>query len=279
MIALRLHKRFKNTTVPFCLDVEYEIGGRDKTVVLFGPSGSGKSLTMQCLAGLMRPDAGYIRLDGRTLYDGAAKVFVPARRRRIGYMFQDYALFPHLSVLQNVAYAHTGCWPWRLRAQERRKAQIMLDRFGIGHLARHLPAQLSGGQRQRAALARALNADPQLLLLDEPFSALDPLLRDRLREELLELLRDLTIPAVIITHDPDDVDAFAGMLVIYERGRAALVRDYPDLRADFATARQCLLHLQEHRPPGDRDAARLRSAAPSRRGSSEVATPAELPSF
>lgn len=278
MIALRLHKTFKNTAMPFCLDVEYEIGERGKTVVLFGPSGSGKSLTMQCLAGLMRPDAGYIRLGGRTLYDGAAKVFVPARRRRIGYMFQDYALFPHLSVLQNVAYARTGCWPWRLCAKERERAQAMLDRFGIGHLARHLPMQLSGGQRQRAALARALNADPRLLLLDEPFSALDPLLRDRLRQELLELLRDLTIPAVIITHDPEDVDAFAGALILYERGRAAMIRDYPGLRAGFATARQCLLHLQEQRPPEGRASTRLGSLEPGRRGSPDAATPLGLPS-
>lgn len=277
MIALRLHKSFKNTAMPFSLDVEYEIDERSKNVVLFGPSGSGKSLTMHCLAGLMRPDAGYIRLHGRTLYDGATKVFVPARRRRIGYMFQDYALFPHLSVLQNVAYARTGCWPWRLCAKEREKAQAMLDRFGIGHLARHLPAQLSGGQRQRAALARALNADPQLLLLDEPFSALDPLLRDRLRQELVELLRALTIPAVIITHDPEDVDAFAGVLILYERGRAAMIRDYPGLRAGFATAGQCLLHLQKRRPPEAGDASRFELAEPARRGR-PTATSWELPS-
>lgn len=245
MISLRLRKTFRNTDTPFSLDVAYEIGGSQKHVVLFGPSGSGKSLTLQCLVGLTRPDSGYIRLDERVLYDGAARVCVPARRRRIGFMFQDYALFPHLSVLQNVAYARTGCWPWRICAAERAKAQAMLERFGIGHLARHLPVQLSGGQRQRAALARALNADPQLLLLDEPFSALDPLLRERLREELLELLADLTIPAVIITHDPDDVDAFAGGLILYNHGRARQVPDYQRLRRDFATAGQCLRHLQE----------------------------------
>lgn len=245
MISLRLRKSFRNAATPFSLNVGYEIGQGQKCVVLFGPSGSGKSLTMQCLAGLARPDAGHIRLCGRTLYDGEQKVFVPARKRRIGYMFQDYALFPHLSVLQNVAFARTGFWPWRVCARERHKAQAMLERFGIGHLARHLPDQLSGGQRQRAALARALNADPELLLLDEPFSALDPLLRERLREELLELLADLTIPAVIITHDPGDVDAFAGSLILYDHGCARLVPEYARLRAAFASAGQCLRHLQE----------------------------------
>lgn len=258
MISLHLRKTFRNADTPFSLDVAYEIGDSQKHVVLFGPSGSGKSLTLQCLVGLTRPDAGHIRLGERVLYDGAAKVCVPARCRRIGYMFQDYALFPHLSVLQNVAYARTGCWPWRICATERSKAQAMLERFGIGHLARHLPVQLSGGQRQRAALARALNADPQLLLLDEPFSALDPLLRERLREELLELLADLTIPAVIITHDPDDVDAFAGGLILYDHGQARQVPDYRAARRNFATAGQCLRHLQE-----ERGGARQRAANPA----------------
>ena len=111
MISLRLVKSFRNGVTPFNLDVRYDIGDEHKCAVLFGPSGSGKSLTMQCLAGLTRPDAGHIRIGDCTLYDDAQGVFVSVQKRRIGYMFQDYALFPHLSLLQNVAYPRTGCWP------------------------------------------------------------------------------------------------------------------------------------------------------------------------
>lgn len=243
MLDVRIVKEFRGKTAPFRLDVAYAVGGAHKNVVLFGPSGSGKTLTLHCLAGLVRPDAGRIRVCGRTLYDGAARVSVPVQERRMGYMFQEYALFPHLSLLQNVAYPRTG-WRARLvRGAERDRAQGMLDRLGIGHLAASLPEQISGGQRQRAALARALNADPQLLLLDEPFAALDPLLRGRLRQELRELLAGLTIPAVIISHDPDDVDAFAGALALYEGGRARLVPDYAALRAEFSSAGACLRRL------------------------------------
>ena len=245
MLSLHLEKSFRNGVTPFSLNVRYDIGDEHKCAVLFGPSGSGKSLTMQCMAGLARPEAGHIRIGGCTLYDSAQNLFVPVQKRRIGYMFQDYALFPHLSLLQNVAYPRTGCWPWKVRGEERDKAQDMLERLGIGHLAAHLPSQISGGQRQRAALARALNADPQLLLLDEPFSALDPLLREHLREELLEIIGNLTIPAVIISHDPDDVDTFAGGLVLYDRGGARTVAEYADLRKSFATAGKCLRYLQE----------------------------------
>ena len=245
MTPAHREKKFRNGVTPFTLDVRYDIGDEHKCAVLFGPSGSGKSLTMQCLAGLIRPDAGHIRVGGCTLYDSAQNVSVSVQKRRIGYMFQDYALFPHLNLLQNVAYPRTGCWPWRVRGDERRKAQDMLERLGIGHLAAHLPSQISGGQRQRAALARALNADPLLLLLDEPFSALDPLLRERLREELLELISDLTIPAGIISPDPDDVDTFAGGLVLYDKGGARTVADYAGLRSGFATAGKCLRYLQE----------------------------------
>ena len=137
MLSLRLFKEFRRAAVPFRLDLAYEIGDEHKSLVLFGPSGSGKTLTMQAIAGLIRPDAGHIRACGRTLYDGAAGLFVPARKRRIGYMFQDYALFPHLSLLQNTAYARSGILSRFVPARERDRALAMLERFGIGHLAGH----------------------------------------------------------------------------------------------------------------------------------------------
>ena len=216
-----------------------------RTLVLFGASGSGKTLTLHCLAGLVRPDAGRIVVDGNVLYDSEQGICVLARRRRIGYMFQDYALFPHLSVLHNVAYAGTGLLPWRLNREQRAWAMDLLERLGIAHLARLYPGNLSGGQKQRVALARALGTRPSLLLLDEPFSALDPLLRERLRGEIQEILAAFAIPAVIISHDPEDVDAFAGTLVTYHRGRARMIADYASLRREYASAGDCLRHLQQ----------------------------------
>ena len=244
MLSLRLVKEFHNTATPFRLDVAYDIGDAYKSAVLFGSSGSGKTLTMQCIAGLVRPDAGHIRVGGRTLFASGEHVCVPVQQRHIGYMFQEYALFPHLTLLQNVAYPRTGGLARWVRGEESDRARAILERLGIGHLAKHFPAQISGGQRQRAALARALNAEPRLLLLDEPFSALDPLLREHLRQELLEVLTTLTIPAIIISHDPDDVDAFAGGLVLYEKGRARVVPDYAAVRSAFPSAGACLRHLQ-----------------------------------
>ncbi|MBO4301088.1 MAG: ATP-binding cassette domain-containing protein [Desulfovibrio sp.] len=245
MLSLRLVKVFRNTSTPFRLDVRYAFAQDKKSAVLFGPSGSGKTLTMQCIAGLAKPDAGHICVGSRTLFDSQQRIAVPVQQRHIGYMFQDYALFPHLTVLQNVAYPRTGCLPHFVKAQEQDRAHAMLKRFGIGDLARHFPAQLSGGQKQRAALARACNADPQLLLLDEPFSALDPLLRERLRQELTYLLSQLDIPVMVITHDPDDVDAFAGELVLYDGGLAYQVPNYTSIRREFPSAGACLADLQE----------------------------------
>ena len=188
--------------------------------VLFGPSGAGKTLTLCAIAGLLRPQHGRIALNGTPLFDAAHGIDLPSRQRGIGFVFQDYALFPHLNVVQNVAFAQSKNWlnPARNATPEIRD---LLDAFGIGEFAHGLPAQLSGGQRQRVALARAIAAKPLLLLLDEPFAALDAPLRARLREELLNVRERFKVPMIVITHDPDDVAALGGKIVALECGRAS----------------------------------------------------------
>ena len=225
MLHVELHKRFSGDR-RFCLDVCFSADSGKGPVVFFGASGSGKSLTLHCIAGLLRPDAGCVRLGRRTLYDSATNVFLPPRERRVGFMFQDYAIFPHLTVLQNVAYGLTGLFPGRVGRARREQVMPLLEMLDIGDLAERMPAQISGGQRQRVALARALSMQPDILLLDEPFSALDPLLRQRLRGELRELLDRLRLPTVVISHDPEDVTAFADTLVVYNKGRATMLPDF-----------------------------------------------------
>ena len=156
-------------------------------VVLFGPSGAGKTLTLQAIAGLITPDAGRIVVGEQVLFDAAANIMVPARRRDVGYVFQDYALFPHLTVAQNISFGLKRAWPWRLPAKERLRLEEVLEIFELPPVKDSLPRDLSGGQRQRVALARALIRRPSLLLLDEPFSSLDALLRAKMRQELLKI--------------------------------------------------------------------------------------------
>lgn len=237
MLTLDIRKSYPD----FRLDVRLKLEGL--RAVFFGPSGSGKTLTMQCIAGLVRPDSGFIEAAGKVLFQSATGLSISPQKRHMGYMVQDYAIFPHLTVLQNVAYAKSGLfgrWPGKRQTE---KALEILNQFGIGHLARMYPDQISGGQKQRTALGRAINSDPALLLLDEPFSALDPLLRKNMREDVLIMLASLRLPAIIITHDPEDVDAFAGSLVMFRDGRAWLVPDWAEQRSRFCTAAECLLYL------------------------------------
>ena len=195
------------------IEVEAEI------LVLFGPSGSGKTTTLNAIAGLITPESGHIELDGEVLFhrDGAARpVNVPARGRHIGYVFQHYALFPHLTASENVAYALRG-------AEGRKRADELLERMGLAHLASQYPQALSGGQQQRVAIARALAAEPRVLLLDEPFSALDVAARHRLQSDLLALERDLRLPVVYVTHRLEDAFAVGQRLAVMRDGKVEQV--------------------------------------------------------
>jgi molybdate transport system ATP-binding protein len=182
---------------------------------LFGPSGSGKSVTLAAIAGLLRPTSGSVRIDGQVVADVARDVHVPTQQRKIGMVFQHAALLPHRSPLDNVALAA----PERRRAERRRRAAGWLGHVGAEHLAHAPTSALSGGEQQRIALARALVADPALVLLDEPFSALDGPTRTQLRDLVARLVTERHLTAVLVTHDLDDITHLADRVVRYAPGR------------------------------------------------------------
>ena len=201
----------------FALQVRFS-SDQDR-VVLFGPSGAGKSATLQAISGMLKPARGRIAIGDRVLFDSERHIDLPCYQRRVGYVFQDYALFPHLNVRDNIAYGLRRPFrPW-LDAASRKRIDAMLDLFDLKPLAMMPPRELSGGQRQRVALARALIVEPQLLLLDEPFAALDVRLRERMRAELRELQLRFAVPLVLITHDLQDVRSLAETVVVMEMGR------------------------------------------------------------
>ena len=216
-IEASIRKTLRSKGREFHLEVEFTC--QDDVSVVFGASGSGKSATLRAIAGLDRPDSGRIVVDGRVLFDSTRGLNVPARMRSVGYVFQDYALFPHLTVEENVALPVNPWWRRRPAREVAKRVRDLLDIFEVGSLAQSYPWQISGGQRQRVGLARTLIRKPAVLLLDEPFAALDPLLRIKMRQELLNTQWLFKVPMLVITHDPQDVAALAENLVVLHKGR------------------------------------------------------------
>jgi molybdate transport system ATP-binding protein len=230
LIDIALKLSVSDTRRRFDLDIAFATDA--PFVALYGPSGAGKSLTLQAMAGLLPVRAGHVRLNGRALLDTAAGVNLPPEARGVGYLFQHYALFPHLSVRDNIAFGLTS-WRRRLKAEDAARVDELIESFGLTAMARSKPATLSGGQQQRVALARALACNPQVLLLDEPFAALHSALKRELRAELQRVLAQRGIPAVMVSHDADDVLALAHEVVLIDGGQVSqrLQAADPELRA------------------------------------------------
>lgn len=209
--ALSVTLRRRLTT--FMLDVGFDSDAG--VTALLGPSGAGKTLTLRAIAGLLRPDAGRITAGGRVLFDAAAGVDLPARARRVGYVFQQYALFPHLTVAENVAYGLHG---WPRAAREARVAEV-LEIVGLIGYGGRWPRALSGGQQQRVALARALAVEPDVLLADEPTAELDAGARERVLQVVADRAAAGTV-VVVATHDPE-VAAACGQQLRLVQGRVA----------------------------------------------------------
>jgi molybdate transport system ATP-binding protein len=211
-LTARFTKRFPGAA-PIRGELELPARGH-RVTVLFGPSGCGKTTVLRCVAGLERPEEGSIRFADEIWLDATRAISLAPQRRGVGFVFQDYALFPHLSVAGNIAYGIR-----RAPAAERnRTVREAVERFELGGLEKRLPHELSGGQRQRVALARALARRPSLLLLDEPLSALDAALRDELRIELRHLLAAAGVPVLLVTHDRDEALALGDELVVMVDG-------------------------------------------------------------
>ena len=199
---------------PIALDVAFECGAGE-LLALVGPSGSGKTTVLRCIAGLATPRDGEVTCNGEAWLDRSRSVVASPQQRRVGLVFQHYALFPHLDALANVASAMSHL----PRAERAARARALLARVNMEGLEARRPSELSGGQRQRVALARALARDPRVLLLDEPFSAVDQLTRRRLRLELAQLRRQIRTPMVLVTHDLEEAQLLGDRLCVLHRGR------------------------------------------------------------
>jgi len=210
-LKLQVQKKFSR----FQLNASWDVG--DELAVIFGPSGSGKSLTLHMAAGLVKPDSGKITAGNRIFYDSEREISITPQQRRVGYVFQSPALFPHMTTKENILYGGTGLdTPDLLR-----RYKEMIDLFQLTGLESRKPSELSGGQKQRIAFARALIRKPDLLLLDEPFSALDMQIRSEMWDFLRDIRRFIKIPVVLVTHDVYEAYSLADRVIVYENGCVA----------------------------------------------------------
>lgn len=222
-LTVDLEKDFEGFSLRVNFDVE------KGPLALLGASGCGKSVTLKCIAGLIKPDRGRILLDGVTLYDSEKHIDLPPQQRRVGYLFQSYALFPHMTVAQNIGAAVAD------KKERETVVRKQLQRFRLEDAAHLLPRQLSGGQQQRTALARILASNPQAILLDEPLSALDSFLKQQLEAELMETLEGFGKTVVWVSHDRGEVYRTCRSVCVLERGRSEKVRPMAELFADPGT--------------------------------------------
>lgn len=243
MLNVNIQKSFRQSNHSFNLNINFSLEKEDGTTVLFGPSGMGKTLTFQALAGLFKPDKGFIEIDNHTVYSSEQNIFLPAKLRQVGYMFQDYALFPHLKVWQNIVYSQSSFFGKSINKETKSQLENILNGLNIEKLRDFYPAQLSGGQKQRVALARTLLSKPKILCLDEPFSALDPILRQNVRMELIHILESLNLPTLMISHDPDDVQLFADTLLLISNGEVRKITNFKKSLSKDKNIKEILINL------------------------------------
>lgn len=202
----------KKTLADFTLDVRFSV--ENDILVLFGPSGAGKTTILRAIAGLIKPDEGRITYHDQIFFSTETRVCMPTQQRRVGYMFQEYALFPHMNVKKNIWYGVTDC-----KSKANELYGKLMGLLKIEHLAHRFIDKLSGGERQRVALARSLMAQPNILLLDEPLSALDKDTRFELQAELREMQKIWNIPFILVTHDQEEAKALGDQYLFIEKGR------------------------------------------------------------
>jgi ABC-type sulfate/molybdate transport systems ATPase subunit len=195
--------------------LQVELSAEQGIIGILGASGSGKSMLLNCIAGLIRPDEGEIILNGKTFFDSAKKINLPPQQRKVGFLFQNYALFPHMTVAENIAFALGDL----TRTDAEKRVAVLIDRLHLHNMEKRYPSQISGGQQQRVALARAMAVEPEILLLDEPFSALDDYLRTQMMKEMLASLKGFEGSTLFVTHNIEEAYRLCDDIAIINTGR------------------------------------------------------------